>query len=108
MSENEIIFPKNEKLCVFCKKNLLIFAHCKICGGFLCKNCFSNHKNDKKFKEHNYEINGYRKYYDKKCPTHPEKELKYFCETCSDLICDLCSFDTHVGHDYFNITNENN
>ena len=32
------------------------------------------------------------------CPTHPQQELKLFCDTCSVPICKECSSDKHFDH----------
>jgi len=38
------------------------------------------------------------------CPTHPEKMLEIYCETCGELICSHCTIRLHQGHKYVLVT----
>ena len=58
MSENEIIFPKEEIECIFCEENRLVVAFCKTCNGFLCEKCFLIHQT-KKYLNHEFIINNF-------------------------------------------------
>ena len=33
------------------------------------------------------------------CTKHPEKEIEYFCKSCSMLVCPKCMFQQHNGHE---------
>ena len=32
------------------------------------------------------------------CEKHKEKEIEFFCQTCTTAVCSLCIFETHNGH----------
>lgn len=32
------------------------------------------------------------------CVKHKEKEIEFFCQTCTTVVCSLCIFETHNGH----------
>ena len=39
------------------------------------------------------------------CQTHSDEILKFYCETCSALICRDCIVIDHTGHDYNRVEN---
>ena len=81
---------------------------------FLCKACTKHHKTWRKTLSHDLEPVGDSKSKSKEeakslanvphkpmsCQLHEDKTLKFFCETCSSLICRDCVICEHSGHTY--------
>ena len=37
------------------------------------------------------------------CVRHPDRNIEYFCKTCTSTVCVKCIFDEHNGHELVNI-----
>ena len=85
-------------------------AHCVTCEKFLCRECLTGHNRNGRYSEHSVlsmeelskpeiqlKIKG--KMYCKKLG-HEDKALKFYCETCDQLICRYCMDFKHQkqGH----------
>ena len=89
-------------------------SFCVNCCEFLCKACTKHHKSWRKTLGHNLESVGDSKSKSKgeakpltnvphkpmSCQIHDDETLKFFCETCSSLICRDCVICEHSGHTY--------
>lgn len=88
---------------------------CCNCCKFLCKACTEDHRRWRETYEHELVRVGEGKNDDGtasknllkniphkpvKCDQHCDETLKFFCETCSMLICRDCIVLKHIGHDY--------
>ena len=88
---------------------------CCECCEFLCSACMSDHKRWKK--THNHELLSIGEEEKKQnrqmliphqplsCQTHSDEILKFYCETCSALMCRDCIVINHTGHDYNRVEN---
>ncbi|XP_056015378.1 E3 ubiquitin-protein ligase TRIM71-like [Ostrea edulis] len=85
-------------LCDLCKKAHLQ-SHCERCHINLCQTCVGEHLSDSSIR-HNVVLYKYRKSLNySKCPDHPDKQCKHFCEKCDIPVCSTCiSSDKHRGH----------
>ena len=87
-----------------------VTGFCRDCGEFICDTCTTIHRKWKPFKSH--EIISLEEVQTEAtnliqpktqisyCQKHPQKKLKIFCETCSELICKDCTIKLHQGHNY--------
>ena len=87
---------------------------CVECCEFLCKACTKHHKSWRKTLSHELVVVGGTEAEYKKtatplakiphkplnCPVHEDELLKFFCETCTTLICRDCMAIEHSGHSY--------
>ena len=83
---------------------------CRDCAKFVCQVCMTMHKRWDEFKSHVVvtldEVQSTAtslkpaQKVTTKCSKHPEKTIKIFCETCSELICRDCTVKTHRDHNY--------
>ena len=82
-------------------------SFCCDCGDFLCKMCSNYHKTCRKFLDHKLEPIGSSKskshtadivHKPVHCQLHEGEILKFYCETCSALICCDCMTTKHAGH----------
>ena len=79
---------------------------CKDCNEALCKFHVKDHKKRAATKGHNLVsiaegrllLQEKKKTKQSHCARHPKKVLKLFCESCDDIICRDCTFDTHRTH----------
>ncbi|KAL0218702.1 hypothetical protein P9112_004355 [Eukaryota sp. TZLM1-RC] len=73
---------------------------CKDCDANLCRECRTNLHVAKFMASHFIvPIVERQTVQIKKCPSHPSKELEYFCSECSVAICmNCCVFDDHFEH----------
>ena len=85
-----------------------VVSFCPQCSSFLCYRCYKQHKRDSVTHNHNIlqliesstEHELVRKFSTTRgplCREHDEP-LKYFCETCDDLVCLYCTVKNHSGH----------
>ncbi|EEB17387.1 tripartite motif-containing protein, putative [Pediculus humanus corporis] len=94
-------------LCDLCSQETPACCRCTKCLLNLCEDCSKSHKRDKLFFNHNL------KYLKKEqaegfgitkirrqvmCPSHKEKELKYYCSSCNMVACTECFIQFHSGH----------
>ena len=93
--------------CDNCKKRDA-FSYCKQCTKFFCARCFGVHNEWAPFVDHKiisldevarsaFQLPSSKP--NMKCSSH-DKSLKFYCETCHDLICSHCTINIHKGHEY--------
>ena len=85
-------------------------SFCHDCGNFLCKTCSDYHKTCRIFLDHKLEPVSSSKSKSLRvsdiphkplhCQLHEDEILKFYCETCSSLICRDCMAIEHTGHTY--------
>ena len=100
-------------LCVD-ESNGSAISFCVNCCEFLCKVCSKYHKINRKTYSHELVPVGNEKsklkgeakplmnipHKPMSCQLHEDEILKFFCETCSELICRDCVICEHSGHTY--------
>ena len=103
---------KNTK-CEKCDKQIAT-GYCRQCAQFICDRCKEVHTIWKELKTHELEsleklraeaqnlISSQKPIV--KCAKHPNKSLKIYCESCSELICKDCTIRLHQGHNFDLIT----
>ena len=95
--------------CDNCDKTNAV-CYCKQCSKFLCPDCHHHHKNWRAFSNHQtlsleevastaYQLPQAKPEATDNCTDH-NKPLEIFCETCEELICQLCTVRKHAGHSY--------
>ena len=95
--------------CDNCDKTNAI-CYCKQCSKFLCPECQQQHDNWRAFSNHQtlsleevantaYQLPQAKPEATDNCTDH-NKQLEIFCETCEELICQLCTVRKHDGHNY--------
>ena len=98
---------EEKKSCDFCVDTSTgpAVSFCHDCIEFLCKTCSNYHKTCRKFLNHKLEPmqssqSKTLKVIDKpvSCQVHEDEILKFYCETCSSLICRDCMVIEHSGH----------
>lgn len=106
-SYNADLFMKDH---VCCKSGKDIVAHCFHCSTDLCEICLMEHQYMKHFENHN--LIHFNKFSSPDnspntsnsliCCLHKSEILRYFCKTCSTLICEQCIANDHPKeeHDY--------
>lgn len=93
----------NSKLpfCEFCrqlrKKISDACAKCLDCQKLMCGDCVETHRTTKITKNHT--ICDVETEKDIECKVHPEEVVRFYCEKCEKLVCILCTFEEHGGHD---------
>ena len=100
---------EEEVKCDECDEDEPVVAYCPECNLFLCQFCYENHKHNKRFRDHrivpltelgcNKSIPLEAKIQVPLCKEHDE-QLKYYCETCEQLVCMYCTVKEHNGHNY--------
>jgi hypothetical protein len=84
--------------CRACTSNDVGVAHCSTCSSYLCAKCCQAHQYMKCFEQHHVrqlsQIDHDEQNSTKKCSTHLKHEIKFFCTTCSQPLCDQC-LSTH-------------
>ena len=85
-------------------------GYCHDCEEFLCDNCQAAHKALKLTRSHQivsiqeFQAQAAKLMAAKKkiqsCEKHRGNELKIYCETCKELICDDCTIRLHRDHNY--------
>ena len=95
--------------CDNCDKTNAV-CYCKHCSKFLCQDCHHHHKNWRAFFNHQtlsleevastaYQLPPAKPEATDNCTDH-NKPLEIFCETCEELICQLCTVRKHARHSY--------
>ena len=92
-------------LCDKCEEDQAV-TYCPECALFLCNVCNEAHKRDKVSRLHGVVLVGELK----SVPIQPKpkvpmckehnNELKFYCETCEELVCMYCTIKDHIGHDH--------
>ena len=102
-----------ETQCEKCKKSIAT-GFCRDCGKFVCDKCIEMHQEWEELATH--KIVGLDEIKTEasslvsskkpiaRCPKHPNKSLKIYCESCSELICKDCTIRLHLGHNFDLVT----
>ena len=100
---------EDEVKCDECDEDEPVVAYCPECNMFFCQICNELHKRSKRFRGHgivplaelrsNKSISLEAKTKVPLCKEHDE-QLKYFCETCEQLVCMYCTVKDHNGHNH--------
>ena len=100
---------EEEVKCDECDEDEPVVAYCPECNMFFCQICNEPHKRSKRFRGHgivpltelrsNKSIPLEAKIKIPICKEHDE-QLKYYCETCEQLICMYCTVKEHNGHNH--------
>ena len=98
---------EEEMKCDECNGNDPVVSFCPDCNLFLCHSCNDHHKRSKFYLGHgiisltelksNKDASIQAKVMIPLCKEHDE-QLKYYCETCDELICMYCTVKKHNGH----------
>ena len=102
--------PKSVQ-CEKCKKvSRVATSFCRDCGQFICATCADVHANWDDFSSHEVvsvdqlqsEVSKHvpPKKVTFMCSKHKDQQLRLYCETCEDLICNDCTVRVHKGHQY--------
>ena len=100
---------EQEVKCDECNEDDPVVSFCPECNSFLCLTCNDYHKRSKKYFNHavvpltelksNKDAPIQAKVKIPLCKEHDE-QLKYYCETCDELVCMYCTVKKHNGHDH--------
>ena len=100
---------EKEVKCDECDEDEPVVAYCPDCNMFFCQICNELHKRSKRFRGHgivpltelrsNKSIPLEAKIKISLCKEHDE-QLKYYCETCEQLVCLYCTVKEHNGHNH--------
>ena len=102
---------EEEVKCDECDEDEPVVAYCPECNSFLCQFCYENHKRNKRFHDHGIVLDLLTELRSSKsipleakiqvplCKEHDE-QLKYYCETCEQLVCMYCTVKEHNGHNH--------
>ena len=98
---------QSELSCGSCDSKDQAEAYCHQCDASLCSFCVKCHKTLQVLRDHKVEaltnistsLTSSLVY----CADHPEEVLKYYCTTCSSLICHECYMYEHKEHNYCRI-----
>jgi len=95
--------------CDECNEDDPVVSFCPECNSFLCLTCNYYHKRSKKYFNHAVVPLTELKFNKSKpiqakvkiplCNEHDE-QLKYYCETCDELVCLYCTVKKHNGHNH--------
>ena len=98
---------EQEVKCDECNEDDPVVSFCPDCNSFLCLTCNDYHKRSKKYFNHavvpltelksNKETSIQAKVKIPLCKEHDE-QLKYYCESCDELVCMYCTVKKHNGH----------
>jgi len=100
---------EEEVKCNECDEDEAVVAYCPECNSFLCQFCYENHKRNKRFRGHGIvpltELKSNKNVpleAKLKIPLRKEhdEQLKYYCETCEQLVCMYCTVKEHNGHNH--------
>ena len=93
--------------CGQCIRGAAVEVFCFDCVLFMCGQCHEHHKHGRQYHNHNTiplsgispEIVLQPKADTMLCPEH-ENELKYYCESCKELVCLYCTTKKHSAHEH--------
>ena len=98
---------EQEVKCDECDEDDPVVSFCPECNSFLCHACNDHHKRNKRYCGHAVvpltELKSSKdapiqaKVKIPLCKEHDE-QLKYYCETCDELVCMYCTVKKHNGH----------
>ena len=100
---------EQEVKCDECDEDDPVVSFCTECNSFLCHACNDHHKRNKRYRGHavvpltelksNKDAPIQAKAKIPLCEEHDE-QLKYYCETCDELVCMYCTVTKHNGHNH--------
>ena len=100
---------EQEVKCDKCDEDDPVVSFCPECNSFLCHACNDHHKRNKRYHGHavvpltelksNKDAPIQAKVKIPLCKEHNE-QLKYYCETCDELVCMYCTVTKHNGHNH--------
>ena len=100
---------EQEVKCDECDEDDPVVSFCPECNSFLCHACNDHHKRNKRYRGHgvvpltelksNKDAPIQAKVKIPLCEEHDE-QLKYYCETCDQLVCMYCIVTIHNGHNH--------
>ncbi|CAI9734641.1 brain tumor protein-like [Octopus vulgaris] len=95
-------------VCTSCKAKEKAIARCSDCANFLCPHCVSAHQYMRCFEDHkviSFEDmqNGDGPKFLKPmfCRIHPSENVKYFCLSCQEVVCNDCIAEDHQQPEHF-------
>ncbi|XP_059176999.1 mucin-4-like [Physella acuta] len=78
-------------------KNVDACNKCLDCGKLLCKRCVDLHLSTKVTQQHSLiDIEGEK---DIQCKSHPDENVRFYCDPCDACICVVCAFQEHRDHE---------
>ena len=95
-------------VCGSCGESNKIEAYCEDCSSSICSDCVGMHKRLKALKSHKVfplnstELHSVSVKQHISCTAHPSEVVKYYCISCSILVCSECILD-HKKHDCRNL-----
>ena len=104
---NRLLNEIAQKKCVLCVCGEAVEVQCLDCDACLCACCFDKHKYSKESQSHNMmPLNESQSKNEgittnsnfAMCQEH-RLELKFYCETCDQLVCHNCITNEHTNHD---------
>ncbi|XP_056618681.1 E3 ubiquitin-protein ligase TRIM33 isoform X2 [Triplophysa dalaica] len=92
---------KEDPKCSACEETE-VSGWCVQCEEALCSDCVSAHHRVKVTRDHEVKhtippIVGMPR---KRCPSHSQESLRFFCIVCEELTCKDCQLITHRGHSF--------
>ncbi|KAI7806303.1 putative E3 ubiquitin-protein ligase TRIM33 [Triplophysa rosa] len=92
---------KEDPKCSACEETE-VSGWCVQCEEALCSDCVSAHHRVKVTRDHEVKhtippIVGMPR---KRCPSHSQESLRFFCLVCEELTCKDCQLITHRGHSF--------
>ena len=106
----EVMSIQQQDKCIPCSHcQQASVGRCVTCEMFMCEKCFKPHNEYPGFQDHvvltmeelSKPENQSKIKKISKCTKHPNKKLKYYCETCDELICRHCmDFDHDKQHKF--------
>ncbi|XP_065908118.1 tripartite motif-containing protein 2-like [Dysidea avara] len=100
---------EEEVKCDSCDENDPVVSFCPECNSFLCSLCNDFHKRNKQLRNHDVvpltELRSNKDTLVQAKPIVPlckyhDEQLKYYCETCDELVCVYCTVKKHNGHNH--------
>ena len=98
--------------CDQCVRGAPVEVFCVDCTLFMCGHCREHHRYDKQYHNHHTiplsdvssDIILQPKGVTTLCPEH-DNELKYYCDTCKELVCLYCTTKKHNTHEHETVKN---
>ncbi|XP_019547887.2 E3 ubiquitin-protein ligase TRIM45 [Aedes albopictus] len=101
--------PPPNVFCELCSSEVTATSSCSTCSLKLCNFCKEAHQRQRNTSTHMVRSLGELLKKSRrsdpearsiKCPMHPEHQLKLFCTTCHQVICNECTVFIHRDHKY--------
>ncbi|RWS25635.1 E3 ubiquitin-protein ligase TRIM33-like protein [Leptotrombidium deliense] len=100
--------------CASCDEKVAIEAYCGTCEGPICSDCVKAHKKPKELRCHDIQPRSAakEKAFEEmakltQCNYHTQEKFTFYCDTCCDLVCDLCVRENHKNHTVFSLLTDN-